>query len=135
MVKCKCTFAIRMLGEGCRYCQPQEYIDRMHEQMADDIDQAKSAPAGTVKDSLTVEVEIEIVVYAAFAENGNIQLLGRSRAPFENLYNLVDNPQPLMTVAQQQEIVDRLRGENNLLKNALSDQKPKESAKWQPYSK
>ena len=36
MVKCKCTFAIRMLGEGCRYCQPQEYIDRMHEQMADE---------------------------------------------------------------------------------------------------
>jgi len=35
MIKCKCTFAIRMLGEGCRYCQPQEYIDRMHEQMAD----------------------------------------------------------------------------------------------------
>jgi len=78
---------------------------------------------------LTVEVEIEIVVYAAFAENGNIQLLGRSRAPFENLYNLVDNPQPLMTVAQHQEIVDRLRGENNLLKNALSDQKPKGSNK------
>jgi len=128
-IKCACTLAISVLGDGCRYCQPQEYIDRMHEQMADDIDQAKSAPAGTVKDSLTVEVEIEIVVYAAFAENGNIQLLGRSRAPFENLYNLVDNPQPLMTVAQHQEIVDRLRGENNLLKNALSDQKPKGSNK------
>ena len=53
-------------------------------------------------------VEVEIVAYAAFAENGNIQLWGKSRAPFENLYNLVGNPQPLMTVAQHQEIVDRL---------------------------
>ena len=108
MVKCKCTFAIRMLGEGCRYCQPQECIDRMHEQMADDIDQAKAkaAPTGTVKDSLTVEVEI--VAYAAFAENGNIQMWDRSLATFENLYNLVGDPQPLMTVAQHQEITDRL---------------------------
>ena len=47
MVKCKCTFAIRMLGEGCRYCQPQEYIDRMHEQMADD---AVSAYNRAIKD-------------------------------------------------------------------------------------
>lgn len=29
MSECKCTFAIKMLGDGCRYCQPQEYIDRM----------------------------------------------------------------------------------------------------------
>ena len=36
MVKCKCTLAISVLGDGCRYCQPQEYIDRMHEQMADE---------------------------------------------------------------------------------------------------
>jgi len=49
MVKCKCTFAIRMLGDGCRYCQPQEYIDRMHEQMADDIDQAKVRAGGNCK--------------------------------------------------------------------------------------
>jgi len=24
--------SISMLGDGCRYCQPQEYIDRLHEQ-------------------------------------------------------------------------------------------------------
>lgn len=29
MSDCKCSFAIKMLGDGCRYCQPQEYIDRM----------------------------------------------------------------------------------------------------------
>ena len=91
------------------------------------IAQAKAAPVGTVKDSLTVEVEI--VAYAAFAENGNIQMWDRSLATFKNLCMQPDNPQPLMTVAQHQEIVDRLRGENNLLKNARSDQKPKESTK------
>ena len=69
------------------------------------IAQAKAAQAGTVKDSLTVD----IVAYAAFAENGNIQLWGKSRAPFENLYNLVGDPQPLMTVAQHQEIVGQIQ--------------------------
>jgi hypothetical protein len=28
---CQCTFAQRTTGDGCRYCQPQEYIDRLHE--------------------------------------------------------------------------------------------------------
>lgn len=31
--KCQCDFRIRMLGDGCRYCQPQEYIDRLHDNM------------------------------------------------------------------------------------------------------
>lgn len=29
--KCKCSMAISALGDGCRYCQPQEYIDRLHD--------------------------------------------------------------------------------------------------------
>jgi hypothetical protein len=33
--KCKCSFRIRMVGDGCRYCQPQEYIDRLHDQIKD----------------------------------------------------------------------------------------------------
>lgn len=28
--RCSCTFSQRVLGDGCRYCQPQEYIDRLH---------------------------------------------------------------------------------------------------------
>ena len=35
MVKCKCTLAIRMLGEGCRYCQPQECINLMYRVMTE----------------------------------------------------------------------------------------------------
>ena len=66
------------------------------------IDQAKAAPAGTVKDPL-------IVAYAAFAENGNIQMWDRSLATFKNLCMQPDNPQPLMTVAQHQEIVDQIQ--------------------------
>lgn len=27
--RCKCTMAISMVGDGCRYCQPQEHIDRL----------------------------------------------------------------------------------------------------------
>lgn len=35
MNKCNCTIAISLNGDGCRYCQPQEYIDRLHEQIND----------------------------------------------------------------------------------------------------
>lgn len=34
---CECSMAIRVNGDGCRYCQPQEYIDRLHEQIEDDL--------------------------------------------------------------------------------------------------
>ena len=33
--KCECTMAQRCTGSGCRYCNPQEYIDMLHEQIAD----------------------------------------------------------------------------------------------------
>lgn len=31
MGNCKCSLAISLVGDGCRYCQPQEYIDRLEE--------------------------------------------------------------------------------------------------------
>ena len=31
--KCQCTLAKSLTGDGCRFCQPQEYIDRLHEQI------------------------------------------------------------------------------------------------------
>lgn len=33
--RCKCSFTQYMLGDGCRYCQPQEYIDRLHDTIKD----------------------------------------------------------------------------------------------------
>jgi len=35
--RCECSMSISVLGDGCRYCQPQEYIDRLHEQMEDEL--------------------------------------------------------------------------------------------------
>ena len=29
--RCKCIMAKSLTGDGCRYCQPQEYIDRLEE--------------------------------------------------------------------------------------------------------
>jgi tellurite resistance protein len=29
MSQCKCSMSISALGDGCRYCQPQEFIDRL----------------------------------------------------------------------------------------------------------
>jgi hypothetical protein len=31
MDKCKCTMSIRLLGDGCRHCQPQTYIDSLED--------------------------------------------------------------------------------------------------------
>ena len=35
MSECKCSMSISLLGEGCRYCQPQEYINRVEEDLED----------------------------------------------------------------------------------------------------
>jgi hypothetical protein len=33
--KCKCTLAQSLVGDGCRYCQPQYYIDRLRDEIKD----------------------------------------------------------------------------------------------------
>ena len=30
MAKCECSMRISILGDGCRYCQPQEHIDYLY---------------------------------------------------------------------------------------------------------
>jgi hypothetical protein len=38
MSECKCSMSISVLGDGCRYCQPQEYIDQLADALEDTID-------------------------------------------------------------------------------------------------
>jgi hypothetical protein len=38
MSECKCSWSISALGDGCRYCQPQEYIDQLADALEDTID-------------------------------------------------------------------------------------------------
>ena len=42
MSQCKCTMAQSVTGDGCRYCQPQEYIDRLHEYLETEREEVQS---------------------------------------------------------------------------------------------
>jgi len=42
---CKCTMSIRVLGDGCRHCQPQGYIDRLQDQSKDHADRIEAIEA------------------------------------------------------------------------------------------
>jgi hypothetical protein len=33
MSKCKCDLRTKLVGDGCRYCNPQEYIDKLIESL------------------------------------------------------------------------------------------------------
>lgn len=45
MSKCQCSMAISITGDGCRYCQPQEYIDRVSECLQENREEASSLEA------------------------------------------------------------------------------------------
>lgn len=51
---CQCSLAISLNGDGCRYCQPQGYIDRLHEQI--DEDRASLQVAEDAAKELTAEI-------------------------------------------------------------------------------
>ena len=51
---CKCSMSISMLGDGCRHCQPQEYIDRLSEILDEERDRLSDAQA--IIDGLRGEV-------------------------------------------------------------------------------
>jgi hypothetical protein len=43
--ECQCSLRIRLTGDGCRYCQPQDYIDRLHDNAKDDHDEIERLEA------------------------------------------------------------------------------------------
>lgn len=51
---CKCSMSISMLGDGCRHCQPQEYIDRLGEML--DEERSELSDAQAIIDGLRGEV-------------------------------------------------------------------------------
>ena len=51
---CKCSMSISMLGDGCRHCQPKEYIDRLGEML--DEERAELSDAQAIIDGLRGEV-------------------------------------------------------------------------------
>ena len=42
-MNCKCSLAISLCGDGCRYCQPQSYIDRLVDQYEENETEYKAA--------------------------------------------------------------------------------------------
>lgn len=59
MSECKCTMSVRVLGDGCRYCQPQGYIDRLHDWIDEARAEAEQAEVLAKRlDALRVAVEI-----------------------------------------------------------------------------
>ena len=51
---CRCSMSISVLGDGCRYCQPQEYIDRLGEML--DEERSELSDAQAIIDGLRGEV-------------------------------------------------------------------------------
>lgn len=45
MSKCQCSMAVRVLGDGCRYCQPQEYIDNLEQWLYEEREQLAAVTA------------------------------------------------------------------------------------------
>lgn len=59
--RCIYTMAQSLTGDGCRYCQAQEYIDRLHEQIEEDEATAKEA------DELMAEMAEAMLEYDTMA--------------------------------------------------------------------
>jgi len=57
--RCTCTMAHSLTGDGCRYCQPQEYIDRLHNQIEEDRKEREADTRQTVGEVEALRAEIE----------------------------------------------------------------------------
>ena len=57
---CRCSMSISMLGDGCRYCQHQEYIDRLGEML--DEERAELSDARAIIDGLRGDLAVALKV-------------------------------------------------------------------------
>lgn len=71
MSKCKCSMSISVLGDGCRYCQPQEQIDRLADALAEET--AKADHAEELSKALAESLSMLIKLYDDFSIRGNIR--------------------------------------------------------------
>jgi hypothetical protein len=58
--KCQCTLSQAMVGDGCRFCQPQEHIDRLEEWVKDNA----------VQEEYIEKLEDEIAALKAYIDKG-----------------------------------------------------------------
>lgn len=60
MTKCNCTPSQSLAGDGCRYCNPQEHIDRLVDQTKDDQQEIERFRAALEERNKYEEVLVEI---------------------------------------------------------------------------
>jgi hypothetical protein len=58
MSKCKCDLRTKLVGDGCRYCNPQEYIDKLIES----IDEQRTWEGLTDEEYLEAESVVWITI-------------------------------------------------------------------------
>lgn len=56
MSECQCSLSVSLTGDGCRYCQPQEYIDKLTEYI--DEERAENAALIAERDSLVEQIAL-----------------------------------------------------------------------------
>jgi archaellum component FlaC len=70
--RCKCSMSISMVGDGCRYCQPQEHIDFMmwtvgdieveNEKLEEQVDRSKTIIQSLEEEVADLEGEIKFMM-------------------------------------------------------------------------
>lgn len=78
--RCKCSMAISVTGDGCRYCQPQEYIDRLGEVLADETDErAALARAAAEFEEWFTAVALDHIPNGVYHQRGGFALVQKLR--------------------------------------------------------
>lgn len=66
---CKCSLRISLVGEGCRYCQPQNYIDILEDAL-EEITAERDAMQAKLESVVTAQPDTSIIGMAKRIERG-----------------------------------------------------------------